>query len=113
MSVEVMVCSASPRMSQSYHGNSTPCPREWPAVLLGETRWEAYGSRRRLRHGRARWAKMSSETLSGIEQLLDTPDLAGALDSDQFKLFLDQVPVAIAVSELSPHERVVYANREF
>jgi two-component sensor histidine kinase len=56
---------------------------------------------------------MASETPNGVEQLLDTPDLAEALDSDQFKLFLDQVPVAIAVSELKPQERVVYANHEF
>ena len=47
------------------------------------------------------------------EHLLETPDLARALDSDQFKLFLDSVPVAIAVSELHPTERVVYANQEF
>jgi two-component sensor histidine kinase len=58
-------------------------------------------------------ADMASETPSGIEQLLDTPDLAEALDSHQFKLFLDQVPVAIAVAELNPSERVVYANHEF
>ncbi|HEV2531419.1 sensor histidine kinase [Phenylobacterium sp.] len=56
---------------------------------------------------------MASETHSGVEQLLETPDLAGALDSDQFKLFLDQVPVAIAVAELNPTERVIYANHEF
>lgn len=55
----------------------------------------------------------SEENLSGVEQLLDTPQLAVALESDQFKLFLDQVPVAIAVSELNPSERVVYANLEF
>jgi len=36
------------------------------------------------------------------EQLLDTPHLAGALESDQFKSFLDHVPVAIGVSELRP-----------
>ncbi len=29
------------------------------------------------------------------EQLLDTPHLAGALESEQFKAFLDHVPVAI------------------
>ena len=57
---------------------------------------------------------MSSEEIpNGIEQMLDTPDLAVALESDQFKQFLDQVPVAIAVSELGPTERVVYANLEF
>jgi len=48
-----------------------------------------------------------------VEQLLDSPDLAEALESDQFKLFLDQVPVAIAVSELKSPERIVYSNLEF
>jgi two-component sensor histidine kinase len=48
-----------------------------------------------------------------VESLLTTPDLAGALESEQFKRFLDQVPIAIAVSELSSRERIVYANPEF
>ena len=49
----------------------------------------------------------------GIEQLLDTPDLAAALETDWFKHVLDQVPVAIAVAGLKPTERIVYANLEF
>lgn len=48
-----------------------------------------------------------------VESLLTTPDLAGALESEQFKRFLDQVPIAIAVSEMKPPERIVYANPEF
>ncbi len=48
-----------------------------------------------------------------IGGLLETPDLAGALESDRFKQFLDHVPVAIAVAALGPEEHVVYANREF
>ncbi|ALL13352.1 sensor histidine kinase [Caulobacter henricii] len=48
-----------------------------------------------------------------IEQLLSSPDLAGVLESDGFRQFLDQVPIAIAVSELQPDERIVYANIEF
>lgn len=48
-----------------------------------------------------------------IEQLLDSPDLAEALDSEHFKQFLDQIPIAIAVSDLSSHEKIVYANIEF
>ena len=47
------------------------------------------------------------------EKLLETPHLAGALESDQFKAFLDHVPVAIGVSELRPSERIVYLNKEF
>src|SRR5678816_1763350 len=55
----------------------------------------------------------SEASPAGIDQLLDSPDLAVALESDRFKQFLDQVPVAIAVSELQPAERIVYANAEF
>lgn len=48
-----------------------------------------------------------------VEGLLDTPDLAHALESERFKQFLDHVPVAIAVSELREPECVIYANLEF
>lgn len=54
-----------------------------------------------------------SEKAEAVEQLLETPDLASALESEQFKKFLDQVPIAIAVSDLGAKERVVYANPEF
>jgi two-component sensor histidine kinase len=57
---------------------------------------------------------MSGETdESPMEKLLETPDLAGALGSDRFKQFLDHVPVGIAVAEVAPAERVVYANPGF
>ncbi len=39
--------------------------------------------------------------------------MAVALESDQFKQFLDQIPIAVAVSKLGPVEKVVYANLEF
>ncbi len=39
-----------------------------------------------------------------IEELLATPELADALESDRFRQFLDHVPVAIAVSELRPSQ---------
>jgi two-component sensor histidine kinase len=48
-----------------------------------------------------------------VDELLETPDLAGALESEQFKRFLDHVPIAVAVSELGDDERIVYANFEF
>jgi PAS domain S-box-containing protein len=48
-----------------------------------------------------------------VEQLLDAPGLADALESDRFKQFLDHVPIAIAVSELYPSELITYANLEF
>jgi hypothetical protein len=41
-----------------------------------------------------------SKGTEGVEQLLATPGLANALESDRFKQFLDHVPVAIAVSDV-------------
>jgi PAS domain S-box-containing protein len=48
-----------------------------------------------------------------VEALLATPDLADALESEQFRRFLDKVPLAILVSDLTTAERIVYANPEF
>lgn len=48
-----------------------------------------------------------------VERLLDSPNLADALESERFKQFLDHVPFAVAVSELHPSERLTYANLEF
>jgi PAS domain S-box-containing protein len=45
--------------------------------------------------------------------LLATPDLASALESEQFRRFLDQIPIAILVSILKDSERIVYVNPEF
>jgi PAS domain S-box-containing protein len=50
---------------------------------------------------------------ASMQQLLDTPDLAQALGSDRFKQFLDNIPIAIAVSELTPSEHIIYVNVEF
>ena len=55
----------------------------------------------------------NSDKAEAVGQLLETPDLATALESEQFKKFLDQMPIAIAVSDLGSKERVVYANPEF
>ena len=54
----------------------------------------------------------STET-EKVERLIESPDLAGALESERFKTFLDHVPIAIAVSELRDPEVIVYANPEF
>jgi PAS domain S-box-containing protein len=48
-----------------------------------------------------------------VIELLATPGLAGALDSERFKQFLDQIPVAIAAAEVKDGERIVYANPGF
>jgi two-component sensor histidine kinase len=56
---------------------------------------------------------VDDEQARQIEELLDKPDLAEALESDRFKQFLDQMPVAVAVAELQPSERIIYANVAF
>lgn len=48
-----------------------------------------------------------------VEQLLTAPGLADALESDRFKQFLDHMPVAIAVAELRPSEKITYCNIEY
>lgn len=53
------------------------------------------------------------DKLAPVEKLLATPDLAGALDNDQFRRFLDRIPLAIVISELKHEERIVYANPMF
>lgn len=55
----------------------------------------------------------TSNEIEQVEDLLETPDLAGALESEQFKKFLDHVPLAIAVSALGDAEIIIYANPEF
>lgn len=56
---------------------------------------------------------MTSEDAEQVGALLNTPNLADALESERFKQFLDHVPVAVAVSELLPSETITYANLEF
>ena len=55
----------------------------------------------------------SDETAERVDELLDVPHLADALESEQFRHFLDQIPIAIAVSDLKGPEHIVYANPEF
>jgi two-component sensor histidine kinase len=53
------------------------------------------------------------ETLSSLENLIQSGELDDASGLNRFKQFLDQVPVAIAVSSMSPTETIIYANVEF
>ncbi len=48
-----------------------------------------------------------------VENLLATPNLVDALESEPFRRFLDQVPVALVVAKAEETERIVYANPEF
>jgi PAS domain S-box-containing protein len=55
----------------------------------------------------------NEEKAERVEELLATPDLAEALDNEHFRRFLDQIPIAIILSELKSRERIIYANPEF
>jgi PAS domain S-box-containing protein len=49
-----------------------------------------------------------------VGELLTSPELAKAVESDDFKRFLDHVPIAIVISWLVKDEqRIVYANLAF
>jgi PAS domain S-box-containing protein len=48
-----------------------------------------------------------------VGSILAMPNLAEAVESDPFRRFLDQIPIAIAIAELRDEERIVYVNPEF
>jgi PAS domain S-box-containing protein len=60
-------------------------------------------------------AKVSSDDAAKqVDELLSSAELAEALESEHFKRFLDQVPVAIVVAQLiGSEEKIVYANLAF
>ena len=55
----------------------------------------------------------ASSDAENVERLVESPHLAGALESERFKRFLDHVPIAIAVSVLRDPEVIIYVNSEF
>lgn len=53
------------------------------------------------------------EEFAPVEKLLAATDLAGTLGNDQFKRFLDRIPLAIVIADLKDGDRIVYANPMF
>ena len=59
--------------------------------------------------------ELSAEpTAQQVEDILSSPELVRAVENDDFKVFLDHIPVGIAVARNGdgPH-RIVYANQAF
>ncbi|TYL82181.1 PAS domain S-box protein [Bradyrhizobium rifense] len=55
-----------------------------------------------------------SETVQQINDLFDSAELSKALETEEFKQFLDHIPIAIAVSKLfRGDQRICYANKAF
>ncbi len=53
-------------------------------------------------------------TARQINDLFDSPDLTRAIESEDFKAFLDCLPIAIVVSKLiGGDQRIVYANKAY
>jgi PAS domain S-box-containing protein len=49
-----------------------------------------------------------------VAELLSSPEMAKVVESDDFKRFLDHVPIAIVISwRVNDQQRIVYANRAF
>jgi two-component sensor histidine kinase len=58
---------------------------------------------------------MDEETTNSkpVEDIIELPHLADALEGEQFQQFLDHVPFGVAVSNLQGKEAILYANPEF
>lgn len=53
-------------------------------------------------------------TVEQVGELLSSPEMAKAVESDEFKRILDHVPVGIVLSwRMGDEQRIVYANRAF
>lgn len=48
-----------------------------------------------------------------VEGMLEIPNIADALATNQFGHFLDKVPIAIVVASIKGSEQITYANHEF
>jgi PAS domain S-box-containing protein len=56
----------------------------------------------------------SDQSKQPVEELLASPELARAVETDEFKQFLDHIPIAILVSRMRGKlARIVYCNRAY
>jgi PAS domain S-box-containing protein len=58
--------------------------------------------------------KASEETARQVNDLLDSPEFAMAIETEEFKLFLDHLPIGIVISKrLRGDHRIVFANKAY
>src|ERR1700726_1718312 len=49
-----------------------------------------------------------------VNDLLDSPEFAMAVETEEFKVFLDHLPIAIVISKLlGGDQRIVFANKAY
>ena len=54
------------------------------------------------------------ETEQQVNELFDSLELTQAVETEEFRLFLDHIPIAIAISKLRGGDhRIVYANKAY
>jgi PAS domain S-box-containing protein len=59
-------------------------------------------------------ASTTSETAAQVNDLFDSVELAKAIATEEFKQFLDYVPIALVISKrIRGEHRIVYANKAF
>src|SRR4051794_37635316 len=58
-------------------------------------------------------ASAAQPMIEQVGDLLSSPEMAKAIESDDFKRFLDHVPIAIVISRAEDKQRIVYANLAF
>jgi PAS domain S-box-containing protein len=55
-----------------------------------------------------------NETSQQVNDLFDSPEFARAVETEEFKLFLDHLPIAIVISKLLRGEqRIIFANKAY
>ena len=58
--------------------------------------------------------QMPDETGRQVNDLFDSPELTQAIETEEFRVFLDHIPIAIVVSRLvRSDQRIVYANKTY
>jgi PAS domain S-box-containing protein len=58
--------------------------------------------------------RASEATARQVNELLDSPEFAMAIETEEFKLFLDHLPIGIVISKrLRGDHRIVFANKAY
>jgi PAS domain S-box-containing protein len=56
----------------------------------------------------------NSETSQQVNDLFDSPEFAKAVETEEFKLFLDHLPISIVISKLlRGDQRIIFANKAY
>jgi len=85
------------------------------AAIMKKTGSKSIAALARLAFGADTGRKLAQNSHAPIqvEAILATTALASDHEGEQFKRFFDQVPLAIAASEIKQPERIVYVNPQF